>query len=161
MRDAMVAAALAVVLSPAPLAAQHGTLAPTDGSKQFLAARGIVVAPVPRSDVSNLVDAGTIDCEGFEHLVLNLALEMKGPVEPGGTVGAIMVPDVFPYDRALRVLQIVHPSAELLIPLEGTSAYLAAKQLRIEIGFPRYRVLLWNSGRATVTASVSVWRART
>jgi hypothetical protein len=35
-----------------------------------------------------------------------------------------------------------------------------AKQVRVEIGFPRYRVLLWNSGRTSVNATISVWRAK-
>ena len=100
------------------------------------------------------MDAGVVECEGFEHLVLNLALEMKGPVEPGGAVGAILIPDVAPYDRAYRVLQLVPAAAEISVPLEGSSAYLTARQLRVEIGFPRYRVLLWNSGRTAVTAAV-------
>ena len=157
---ASLTAVLTALLFAPTLAAQHGQLGPADGSKQFLAARGLIVAPVPRTEIPNLVDAGTIDCEGFDHLVLNLALEMKGPVEPGGSVGAVVMPDVGPYDRAYRVLQLLPTAAELVIPLEGTSAYLGAKQLRLDVGFPRYRVLLWNSGRTTVTASVSVWRAK-
>lgn len=154
-------AAIVAISAAAPLSAQHGSLAPAEGSKQFLAARGIVVAPVPRADISNLVDAGVVECEGFEHLVVNLALEMKGTVEPGGSVGAVLIPDVGPYDRAYRVLQLLPVAAEITVPIEGSSAYLTAKQLRIDVGFPRYRVLLWNSGRSTVTAALSVWRSKT
>jgi hypothetical protein len=161
MRHPRLASAVAALALAAPLHAQQGLLAPVDGSKQYLSTRGLVVAPIPRSEVVNLVDAGTIDCEGFDHLVLNLALEMKGPVEPGGSVGAVLVPDVFPYDRAYRILQILPATTEITVPLEGTSAYLAARQTRIDVGFPRYRVLLWNSGRTSVLASVSVWRAKT
>jgi hypothetical protein len=161
MRRTVLAAFLFPLLLAAGAApAQHGLLAPADGSKQFLAARGILVAPTPRESVSSLVDAGTIDCEGFDHIVVNLALEMKGPVEPGGAVGAIVLPDVGPYDRALRSLQLLPAAAEIVIPLEGTSAYLTSKQLRLDVGFPRYRVLLWNSGRTTVNAALSVWRAK-
>jgi hypothetical protein len=160
-RTAVTTALSALLLAAAAARAQHGTLGPVDGSKQFLAARGLVVAPVPRSEIPNLVDAGVVECEGFEHLVVNLALEVKGPVEPGGSVGAVLVPDVGPYDRAYRILQLLPAAAEILVPIEGTSAYLTAKQLRLEVGFPRYRILLWNSGRTTVTAAVSVWRSKT
>ncbi len=159
-RTVLTASLLASLLGTGAASAQHGTLGPADGSKQLVAARGILVAPVPRTEVPNLVDAGVVDCEGFEHLVVNLAIEMKGPVEPGGVVGAVFIPDVFPYDRAYRALQLLPTAAEIVVPIEGTSAYLAAKQLRFEIGFPRYRVLLWNSGRTAVTAAVSVWRAK-
>jgi hypothetical protein len=159
-RTAFPLAILAVLLFAGDAPAQHGTLGPADGSKQFVAARGILVAPVARTEVPNLVDAGVVDCEGFEHLVVNLAIEVKGPVEPGGAVGAVLIPDVIPYDRAYRSLQLLPASAEISVPIEGTSAYLTAKQLRIEVGFPRYRVLLWNSGRTAVTAAVSVWRAK-
>jgi hypothetical protein len=159
-RTILTASSLALLLGAGAAAAQHGTLGPADGSKQFVAARGILVAPVPRTEVPNLVDAGVVDCEGFEHLVVNLAIEMKGPVEPGGVVGAVLIPDVFPYDRAYRSLSLLPVAAEISVPIEGGSAYLAAKQLRVEVGFPRYRVLLWNSGRTAVTAAVSVWRAK-
>ncbi len=156
------AAALAALfaLGALPSRAEQGQLGPAEGSKQFLAARAIVVAPTPRESVPNLVDVGTIDCEGFDHLVFNFALEMKGPVESGGAVGAIVLPEVFPYDRAVRNLQLLPAAAELIIPLEGGSAYLTARQLRLDVGFPRYRVLIWNSGRTSVTATLSVWRAR-
>ncbi|HTS02729.1 MAG TPA: hypothetical protein VMN04_09410 [Thermoanaerobaculia bacterium] len=152
---------LALLFTALPAPGQHGTIGPADGSKQFLAARGIVVPPVPRTEVTNLVDAGVVECEGFTHLVLNLAVEVKGPVEPGGAVGAILIPDVFPYDRAYRVLQLLPSAGEVGVPLEGSSATLTARQVRMEVGFPRYRVLLWNSGRTAVTASVSVWRTKT
>jgi hypothetical protein len=145
----IVLAALAVLLAPRARA-QHGSLGPVEGSKQFVSARGILVAPVSRTDVPNLVDIGVVDCEGFEHLVLNLAIEMQLPVEPGGAVGAVLIPDVFPYDREFQIS----------LPIEGGSAYLSAKQVRVEIGFSRYRILLWNSGRTAVTAAVSVWRGK-
>jgi hypothetical protein len=152
-------AALSALLAR-PARAQRGSLGPVEGSKQAVAARGILVAPVPRTDVPNLVDIGVIECEGFEHLVLNLAIEMKGPVEPGGAVGAVLIPDVFPYERAYHLFQVLPVAAEISVPIEGGSAYLSAKQVRVEIGFPRYRVLLWNSGRTAVTAAVSAWRAK-
>ena len=155
----VVLAALAVLLAPRARA-QHGSLGPVEGSKQLVSARGVLVAPVSRTDVPNLVDIGVIECEGFEHLVLNLAIEMQLPVEPGGAVGAVLIPDVFPYDRQFHLLQLLPVAAEISVPIEGGSAYLSAKQVRVEVGFTRYRILLWNSGRTAVTAAVSIWRAK-
>ena len=94
-RTLLTASLLALLFGVGAAHAQHGTLGPADGSKQFVAARGILSA-----------------------------------------------------------------AAEISVPIEGSSTYLAAKQLRVEVGFPRYRVLLWNSGRTAVTATVSVWRAK-
>jgi hypothetical protein len=156
----LIAVAALSALGAHPVRAQHGSFGAVEGSKQFVAARGILVAPVAKTDVPNLVDAGVVDTEGFEHLVVNLAIEMKGPVEPGGAVGAVLIPDVFPYDRAFRLLQLLPVAAEISVPIEGSSAYQSAKQIRVEIGFPRYRILLWNSGRTAVTAAVSAWRAK-
>jgi hypothetical protein len=152
-------AALSVLLAPR-VHAQHGSLGPVEGSKQFVSARGILVAPVSRTNVPNLVDIGIVECEGFEHLVLNLAIEMQLPVEPGGAVGAVLIPDVFPYDREFHLVQLLPVAAEISMPIEGGSAFQSAKQVRVEIGFSRYRILLWNSGRTAVTAAVSVWRAK-
>ena len=152
-------AALAALVA-LPARAQRSSLGPVEGSKQFVAARGILIAPVSEWDVPNLVDVGVVDCEGFEHLVLNLAIETKAPVEPGGAVGAVLIPDVFPYDRAYHLLQLLPVSAEINVPIDAGSAFLTAKQVHVEVGFPRYRILLWNSGRMAVTAAVSVWRAK-
>src|ERR1017187_6575003 len=113
--------------------AQHGSLGPVEGSINFVTARGIVVAPVSRTDVPNLVDVGVVDCEVFEHLVLNLAIEMQLPVEPGGAVGAVLIPDVFPYDREFHLLQLLPVAAEISLPIEGGSAYPSAKQVRVGV----------------------------
>src|ERR1035441_2550395 len=94
-------AVLSALLAPR-VRALHGSLGSVEGSKQFVSARGILVAPVSRTDVPNLVDIGIVECEGFEHLVLNLAIEAQLPVEAGGAGGAGLTPDFFPYDRAFH-----------------------------------------------------------
>ena len=124
--------------------------------------RGILVPPVEKSDVTKLVDAGTIEADGYTYLVLNLAGEMKEtPTKPGGTIGVLLVPDVAPFDKALTHLNVV------AIPLEIKAAvtadalpYFMAKQVRYEVGFPRYRVLLYNTTGASATVAFFAYRSR-
>jgi hypothetical protein len=124
--------------------------------------RGILVPPAEKTDVTKLVEAGTIDADGFTYLVLNMAGEMKEtPTRPGGTIGALLVPDVAPFDKVLTHLNVVP------IPLEIKAAvttdalpYFMAKQARFDVGFPKYRVLLYNTTGVSATVAVFAYRSR-
>ncbi len=120
-------------------------------SRTFAGVRGLAVPPTPRGDAGKLVDAGVIDVEGFAFLTLNLAAEMKG--SGSGEVGAILIPDVPPYDAAFRQLGLVPAAIEISAPITGASAYLMAKQKKVEAGFPRYRVLFYNTSQTTLTVA--------
>ena len=124
--------------------------------------RGILVPPVEKTDVTKLVDAGTIDADGFTYLVLNLAGEVKEtPTRPGGTVGALLVPDVPPFDKVLSQLNVVVVPLEIKAPMTAeTQPYFWAKQARFDVGFPRYRVLLYNTTGVSATVAVFAYRSR-
>lgn len=66
-----------------------------------------------------------------------------------------------PFDAVLTHLNVA------AIPLEIHAAvnteqlpYLMAKQKRFEVGFPRYRVLLYNTTGVSATVAVFAYRAR-
>lgn len=124
--------------------------------------RGILVPPVEKSDVTKLIDAGTIDADGFTYIVLNLAGESKEtPTRPGGTVGALLVPDVAPFDKVLTHLNVVAVPLEIKASMAAeTYPYFWAKQARFDVGFPRYRVLLYNTTGVTATVAVFAYRSR-
>jgi hypothetical protein len=123
--------------------------------------RNLQVPPVPRTDVANMVDAGTIDTEGFSHLTVNLAGELKGPATHAGTVTAILMPDLPPFDYAFETLGLLPASLEFsgnASPNGGL--YLMAKQATLDVGFPRYRVLLYNTTGSTATVVFFAYRSR-
>jgi len=128
---------------------------------QLVGMRSIIVPPVEKTDVTRLVDAGTIDTDGFTTMVLNLAGEMKENPTRQGVVGVLLVPDVPPFDTVLTHLNVA------AIPLEIQAAvtaehlpYFMAKQKRLDVGFPRYRVLLYNTTGVSATVAVFAYRAR-
>jgi hypothetical protein len=120
--------------------------------------RDLIVAPVDPSDTTRLVDAGTIDAGGFGHVTLSLLGTTKGEVGRSGTVGAFLVPDVE------TAVQAFHERGETLFALRveavGVSAgspYFASTQPRFQLGFPRYRVLLFNTSDKTVDAELHAY----
>jgi len=128
---------------------------------QLVGMRGVVVPPVEKTDVTKLVDAGTIDTDGFATMVLNLAGELKENPTRQGVVGALLIPDIPPFDTVLTHLNVA------AIPLEIQAAvtaehlpFLMAKQKRFDVGFPRYRVLLYNTTGASATVAIFAYRAR-
>jgi hypothetical protein len=154
---AVTATALALLLP----AGHAQTLQESSDSSAMVMVRGLEVPPVRRDDPTALIDAGVIECDGYNYLVLNLAGEVKGEIRSGGSVGAILIPDVNPYDRAFQELRLVPAAVELDAALApGKSPYFVARQKRFEVGFSRYRVLLYNETSSAVTVVFSAYRAR-
>lgn len=119
----------------------------------------LIVGPVPRNRTTRLFDAGTLDVDGFGHVVLSLLGQTKGQVTQVGTVGVILVPDhetvleaFFQRGEALFALTVEAPAG-------GASPYFASTPHRAEVAFPRYRVFLWNA--TDKSAEVDLYAYRT
>ncbi len=135
------------------------TVEKMEGSEALIGLRGLMVPPVARSEVTNLIDAGTIDTAGYTHMTLNLAAELKGTAANRGVVGALLLPDVEPFRRAWRTLGLVPASVDFTAGATPESgSYLLASQQTFEVGFPRYRVLLYNSTGASATVAFFAYR---
>jgi len=146
----------------ASLAARGQTIAPVEGSQAMVGARGIQVPPVARTEVANMIDAGTIEAEGFSHLTVNLAAELKGPAVRAGVIAAVLIPDIPPYDIAYRTLGLLPASLELTAAVAPHGGlYCMAKQQTLDVGFSRYRVLLYNTSGSSATVALSAYRSRT
>jgi hypothetical protein len=132
-----------------------------DGSPSLVGLRGASVPVCSRSDARSLVDAGVFDTDGYTALVMNLAGQMKGADATGGDVGAMLIPDVSPFDRAYANMGLLPASLEISVHASSrASPYFMAKQQRADVGFPRYRVLLFNETNSPVGVSFFVYRIR-
>ena len=118
----------------------------------------IVVPPVARADVANLIVAGTIDTDGYRQVVLNLVGELKSASD-AGVLGVILIPDVPPFDKAFLDRGLLPVSMELTATSMPDGRFMARQQT-FDVGFPRYRVLLFNSATTAATASVFAYRTR-
>jgi hypothetical protein len=118
----------------------------------------VVVPPVARTEIANLVVAGTIDTDGYRQVVLNLVGELKSASD-AGVLGVILIPDVAPFDKAFLDRGLLPVAMELTATSMPDGRFMARQQT-FDIGFPRYRVLLFNGSATTATASVFAYRTR-
>lgn len=118
----------------------------------------VIVPSVDRAATTQLVEAEAIDASGFTHVVLSLRGEVQGNLTREGTAGAVLVPDQEPVLRALR------EEGRFEFPLEARAAvaredrgYFASDQPRYALGFPRYRVFLYNTADRSVEADLYLY----
>lgn len=112
---------------------------------QLLRRTQIIVPPVPRDDTTNLIQVEPVETAGFTNAVLNLQGEIKSGNFSPGEVGVVLIPEEEAVLRAFR------EDGSILFPLEistrpspGGPRYFTAKTVRSEVGFPRYRIYLYN-----------------
>ncbi|MFQ5526157.1 MAG: hypothetical protein ACE5GX_07830 [Thermoanaerobaculia bacterium] len=106
-----------------------------------------IVPPVQPAETTALVDLGTLDVFGFSEVVLSLAGEVKSDFFAAGVVGALLVPDQPLASKAFA------EARQLLFPLRLEAAadaneigpYFSSQSPPIRVGFPRYRVYLFNT----------------
>jgi hypothetical protein len=115
-------------------------------SASLVRIENIIVSPVKRADTTRLIEAGTLVTDGYPYLVLSLTGQVKGEVGRPGNVGAVFLPD------EETVVSAFHEKGLIMFPLEvesgeitPSSSYFDSRQPRFVVGFPRYRVLLYNT----------------
>jgi len=122
--------------------------------------RGIVVNPVDRSHLQSLVDAGTIETEGYSDIVINMAGLPSATNRKAGVVGAILIPDMPPFDEAFHKWGILPAVIEVTADVKAGETNFMAKQKRFDVGFPRYRILLYNTTDSNMTVAFFAYRTR-
>lgn len=118
----------------------------------------VIVPSVERAATTQLVEAEAIDAAGFTHAVLSLRGEVQGNLTREGTAGAILVPDQDPVLRALLEEGRFEFPLEVQAPVTRESrGSFASDQPRYALGFPRYRVFLYNTADRSVEADLYVY----
>jgi hypothetical protein len=115
--------------------------------------RKAIATPGDLSDASHLTEAGTLETTGFTHVTLSLSGSLQGSAQ-AGAVGVVLVPDVPEVTAALRngILQLGLRAEAALSPAQG--GYFSSDSVTFHVGFPRYRVLLYNSTSKSADAAV-------
>ena len=148
-----------LILSGAVAVSQ--TLEKMEHSEALVGLRNLMIPPIARSETTNLIDAGVIETEGFSHMTLNLAAELKGPAPQKGVIGVLLIPDVEPFRHVYRVLGLVPATVDFTVGAAPSSgSYLMAGQQTFEVGFPRYRALLYNTTGTSATVAFFAYRTR-
>ena len=113
-----------------------------------------LVTPSPLSDTNHLTDAGTLDTEGFTHVTLSLSGALQGNAQ-GGAVGVVLVPDVPEVATALRTYGVLQLGLRAEAAISTSKAGLfSSEPATFRLGFPRYRVLLYNGAQKSADATV-------
>jgi len=115
----------------------------------------VLVSPVGPTETTRLVEGGVLETAGFTSVVLSLSGRGQGKILKPGSVGAILVPDEESIVKALE------EEGQIQFPLEITAAVkpgearsFASKQTQHTVGFPRYRVMLYNTTDKTVAVNL-------
>lgn len=117
--------------------------------------KDIQVPPVGPKETTRLIQAGSLATDGFTSIVLGLNGQTRGKTLRAGAVGALLIPDEEPVARAFEEEGLVQFPIEIEAPsVSGASLHFASAQARFNLGFPRYRVLLYNTTDKTVTVNL-------
>lgn len=118
----------------------------------------VIVPPIDRAATTQLVEAGILDAAGFTHAVLSLRGEVQGNLVRDGVVGVVLVPDEDPVVRAFHEQGRFDFALEVEAPvLREARGWFASEQPRHALGFPSYRIYLYNSSDRSVEADVFVY----
>jgi len=116
----------------------------------------LVVPPVERGQTSDLIDAGKVETAGFTGAVLSLQGELRGTLSRPGAVGAILVPDdedvVAMFDKGK-----IHFPLEVGSAITGKEVTTFTAESRSVVGFPGYRVFLYNETDRVVDVDLFVY----
>ena len=132
-----------------------------DDSRWFVGFTGIQVPPIERDNTTQLIEAGTIETDGFTDLVFSLGGEFKEGIPTTGRIGVVLIPDIDVFQTLLM------NEGEFIFPLEAqaniknmTTPIFVSEQQTAKIAFPRYRVFLYNETSSGAMVSLYVYRTR-
>jgi hypothetical protein len=108
------------------------------------------VSPSGPTDVADWTDAGTLDVSGFAFVTLSLGGYVQGRIASVGTVGAVLIPDQTEAAAALHDYNVQQFPLGVVARVAPTDAAIfQSPQTNVRVGFPRYRVYLYNSTSRT------------
>ena len=104
------------------------------------------VTPAGAADVIDWTDAGTLDATGYAFVTLSLGGYVQGRIATTGTVGAVLIPDQPDAAAALHDYSVQQFPLTVVARVQPTDAAIfQSPQTNVRLGFPRYRVYLYNS----------------
>jgi len=136
------------------------TAVQAEGQSWFVSFEGINVAQgIKRTDVTQLIDAGSIRTDGFTEMVFSFGGEFKEGLPSAGTLGAILLPDEELVDYMLRNEGHFAFPLEVKFDVAGMTGHVfLSQQQTAKIGFPNYRIYLYNETNSAATVSLFVYR---
>ena len=118
---------------------------------------GVVVPPVGRHETTDLIEGAEIPTAGFTGVTLSLQGYVKGTLNQGGNVGAVLVPAeeaiLGTFDREGQI----QLGLEVMSVLGRRDIETFSSQNLLAVGFPLYKVYYYNSTDKAVEVNLYVY----
>jgi len=129
-----------------------------EDTTKFIARESVVVPPSQRADMTEMVDAGTIEMDGYSSLVISLQCEMRSGVFSSGVIGVLLVPYEKSIIRILRdTKRVIYPIESMANTKSGDSVYFESEQSQQRIAFSRYKMYLYNTTDKQAEANIYLY----
>lgn len=104
-----------------------------------------LVAPAAPTAADQVTEAGTLDATGYSRVTLSLAGTLRGTPVPGA-VGLLLVPDVPEILAAWQTDGMLQFAIRVDATIDPANKGLfASASTNVGLGFPRYRIFLFNT----------------
>ncbi len=113
----------------------------------------LVVGPASRDETNLWVDAGRLETDGFTDVVLSVHGTLKGNPSVPGALGVVLIPEEEAILRAFAEGE-VHLPLQTEAGLAGGAFYFSGSSPSLPIGFPSYRLYLYNTTDRSASADV-------
>ena len=119
----------------------------------------VVVAPATREQTGLWTDVGPLETAGFTSVVLSLHGQLRGSTDGSGIVSLVLVPDEENILRAFAESEVHLELEATADPVPTTALYFSGTSGDLPIGFPSYRVFLYNTTERSASVNVFVYLA--
>src|SRR5262249_27079167 len=108
-----------------------------------------------------LAAAGSVSVDGARGIVVTVAGELRGRAAHEGKIGVMLIPDLPFFTDLYRNRSVLLSAAEFAANVvSGDSGFFTSKSKYAEVGFSRYRVLVFNTTGAPVSANIYIYQSR-
>ncbi|UCF67812.1 MAG: hypothetical protein JSV80_00510 [Acidobacteriota bacterium] len=130
-------------------------------SQWFVTFEDQTVPPIARNDVTQLMEAGAIDTDGFSELVVSFGGEFKESLPKSGKVGLILIPDMPRFEYLLRTEGEFVFAQETTVSIGNLSSQIFVSEPHaLKIAFPRYKVYVYNETDSLAIVALYMYRTR-
>ena len=129
-----------------------------EGTTKYIKKEGLVVPTSRRTELSEMVYAGTIETDGFTSILISLQGEIRSEAFSSGTTGVLLIPDEKPILRTLRDAKRIQFPIECMVHTKsGDPVFFESEQVQQRIAFSRYQMYLYNTGNKSIEANVYLY----
>ncbi|MFA5073647.1 MAG: hypothetical protein WC539_07095 [Nitrospirota bacterium] len=134
------------------------TIVGTTSHSKFIKKERVLVPTSRRNELSELTFAGILETDGFTSISANIQGEIKSGSFSMGTIGVLLIPDEEPLIRSFRDAKHIAFPIEAVATIKNHESPIFESLPTVQtIGFPRYRIFLYNTLNKSIEANVYLY----